>query len=66
MHAPSGSCLHHQLAIALAEDGAEFILVIPDDDVVEPWLATELVYPLSDFVSCSISETGEEGEEAFV
>ena len=38
-------------------------LVVLVDDVVEPWLTTELVDALGNLVSGSVSQTGEKGED---
>lgn len=53
--------LRDHLSLPLSERSSEVALVMPIDDIVEPWLAAELVYPLRDFVSSSIPEAGEEG-----
>lgn len=57
------SRLHHELALALAERIRELVLVVLVDQVPEPWLATELVNSLRDFVACCVAETGEERQE---
>lgn len=55
--------LHHHLALALAECAREVRLVVPGEDVVEPWLSAELVDPLRDLVACCISKPREEREQ---
>jgi hypothetical protein len=39
------------------------IFVMARDDIVEPWLTTELVYALGDFVACCVPKAREERHE---
>jgi len=50
----SSSCLHHHLAFPLPKCVREMRFVVFCDQVVEPRLSTELVYPLRDLVSSGI------------
>lgn len=59
--ASSGS-LHHHLPLPLAEGVSKVRLEVSREDIVEVWLAAELVYPLGDLVARCVAETGEEGE----
>lgn len=54
IHIPSSSSLHHELAIPLSERICEVPLVALHENVVEERLATELVYPLGNLVSCGV------------
>jgi hypothetical protein len=57
---PSGSSLHHHLALTLTKGVGELRLVVLVDEVIEIWLATELVNSLSDLVASSIPKTREQ------
>lgn len=56
--------MHDRLAIALAECAIERLPVMLGQVVPDEWLSTVFVYSLQDLVCGSVSETGEEGEEA--
>lgn len=60
---PACRSLCHELPVSFAKYGRELALVPAGDDVVEPRLPAEFVNPLSNLVACSVSKTGEEGEE---
>jgi len=36
---------------------------MPGNDIVEVWLATKLVYPLSNLVTCGITKTREQRQQ---
>ena len=56
--------LNHELPVPLAERARELLLVVPSDDVVEPRLPAELVYPLRDLVARSLPQPGEQREQS--
>ena len=55
--------LHHHLALTLTERVREVRFVVPGENVVEPWLPTELVNPLRDLVACCVSKPRKEREQ---
>ena len=59
----ASSGLHHHLTLALAECVREVRLVMPGEEVIEPWLPAKLVDPLRDLVTGGIPEAREEREQ---
>jgi hypothetical protein len=59
-NSPSSRCLYHHFAFPLTERIRELRTIMPFDQVIEPWLASELVHPLRNFVTCSIPKAREE------
>lgn len=55
--------MHHQTSPLLTKRRSKPIPSVLIDHIPKVRLSTKFVYPLSDLVTCSVSETWEKGDE---